>query len=152
MAYDIEVRRLERRYTAVVRTRCPRDKIADTIGGIFDEVMARINTTGAQPTGGVFGRYEPGMSDVGIEAGFTIAQPIAPAGRVEAGELPGGEAAVTLHVGDYGGVAAAYEAIEAWMRQHEREPAGVPWELYLTPPEVEPQRTEVFFPLRPKDR
>jgi effector-binding domain-containing protein len=151
MGYEIEVRRLQPQHTAVVRTRCPWDKIAETLGGIFGEVMARIGATGAQATGGVFGRYDPGMSDVGIEAGFTVAAPITPAGRVEASELPGGDAAVTLHVGDYGSVAAAYEAIEAWMREQGREAAGPAWELYLTPPEEQPQRTEVFFPLRPKN-
>lgn len=149
MSYEIELRHLEPQHTAVVRARCAWGNIAETLGSIFGEIMSRITATGAQMTGGAFGRYDPGMSDVGIEAGFTIAAPIVPAGRVEASELPGGEAAVTLHVGDYAGVAAAYEAVEAWMLEHGREAAGPAWELYLTPPEEQPPRTEVVFPLRP---
>jgi AraC family transcriptional regulator len=149
MSYDIEVRRLERQDTAVVRARCAWDQIAPTLGSIFGEVMAHLGATGAVPAGGAFGRYTPRGAEVDIEAGFTVTAPIAAGGRVEAGELPGGDAAVCLHVGPYEQVAAAYEAVQAWIAEHGRELAGAPWEVYLTPPEEQPPKTEVVFPLRP---
>jgi effector-binding domain-containing protein len=150
MSYEIQIRQLERQDTAFVRATCRWDEIGAVLSGIFAEVTAQISASGAQPTGGAFGRYTPGETEVGIEAGFTIATPIVSAGRVEAGELPGGEAAVCLHVGPYDAVAAAYEAIETWIREQGREASGAAWEVYLTGPEVQPPRTEVVFPLRPK--
>ncbi len=147
MGYDIEVRLLERQHTAVVRAKCRRDEIADTLGGIFSEVWSLIGATGAQPAGVAFARYTPEAADIAIEAGFTVAAPVARAGRVEPGELPGGEAAVCLHIGAYEEVAAAYAAVQTWMKEHQRVLSGAPWEAYLTPPEEQPPRTEVVFPL-----
>ncbi len=149
MTSDIEVRQLEPQHTAVVRAKCRWDQIAETLGGIFGEVWSQISAAGAAPTGGAFGRYTPEGADVIIEAGFTVAAPMTPGGRVVQGELPGGEAAVCLHVGPYEEVAAVYEAVQAWMREHQRQPRGAPWEVYLTPPEEQPPRTEVVFPLLP---
>ena len=149
MGYDIEVRQLQRQDTAVIRAKCRWDQLGDTLSGIFAEVWSHINTTGAQPTGIAFARYRPETAEVGIEAGFTVAAPIARGGRVEPGELPGGEAAVCLHVGPYEEVAAAYEAVQTWMAEHQREANGAAWEVYLSPPEEQPPRTEVVFPLRP---
>ena len=148
MGYDIEVRQLERQDTAVVRAKCRLDQIGETLGGIFSEVWSLIGATGAQPTGVAFARYAPEAAEISIEAGFTVAAPIARGGRVEPGVLPGGEAAVCLHIGAYEDVTAAYEAVQAWMKEHQREPNGAPWEVYLSPPEEQPPRTEVVFPLR----
>jgi effector-binding domain-containing protein len=150
MSYSIEVRRLDRQDAAVVRARCRWDQISDTLGGIFSEVWSAISASGGAPLGGAFGRYTPQGDEVEIEAGFTVAGPVTPSGRVESSELPGGEAAVCLHVGPYDQVAAAYEAVVSWMSANGRTPAGAPWEVYLTPPEEQPPKTEVVFPLGPQ--
>ena len=51
-----------------------------------------------------------------------------------------------------GALAAAYDAITAWMGQQGREPAGAPWEAYWTGPDTvtDPAeyRTEVLWPIR----
>lgn len=148
MQYDIRVENLQRQDTASVHTTCTTDEIAEPLSAIFSEVMAHIAASGVHPTGGAFGRYVPEQDGFQVEAGFTVSAPIPAAGRVVPGELPGGEAATCLHIGPYDEVAAAYEAIDSWLREHHREASAPPWELYLTGPEVQPPQTKVFFPLR----
>ena len=148
MGYDIQIKNLQRQDTAVVHATCGLDEIGDVLAGIFSDVMAHILASGVQPAGGAFGRYEPVESGFRVEAGFTVTAPVVAAGRVEPGELPGGEAATCLHVGTYESVSEAYEAVESWMREHHREASGPPWEVYLTGPEAQPPQTEVVFPLR----
>jgi effector-binding domain-containing protein len=73
--------------------------------------------------------------------------------HVVAVELPAGEVACTTHIGPYEGLPQAYEAIEAWMKQHGREAAGSTiWEEYLTGPETPPEqtRTDIYGPLKPR--
>ncbi len=148
MGYEIRIKKLQRQDTAVVHASCGLEEIGEVLSGIFSEVMAHILASGVQPAGGAFGRYEPVQAGFRVEAGFTVTAPVVAAGRVEPGELPGGEAATCLHVGPYEGVAEAYEAVESWMREQGREASGPAWEVYLTGPEAQPPQTEVFFPLR----
>ena len=45
-----------------------------------------------------------------------LLQEVAGEGDVQSGELPAGDAAVTVHVGRFEEMQAAYQAIESWMR------------------------------------
>ena len=55
-------------------------------------------------------------------------------------------ATTTLHRGGYEQVAAAYSALEQWMRDNGYEPAGAPWETYLDGPDVAEPRTVITWP------
>jgi len=84
-----------------------------------------------------------------FEAGFPISGEISKdtqAPEVVASELPGGKAATTQHKGSQETSDRAYHAIEAWMKQHGRTPAGPPFEVY----EGEAgQGMRVYFPIAP---
>ena len=149
MDYAIELRTLERTDTAAVRLTTTMPRIGADIGQAFGEVMQYLQANGIQPTGLAFARFHSMGEEIDMEAGFSVPGAITGAGRVRPGELPAGEAAVTLHAGPYDAIGPAYEAIEAWLAAHNRKAAGAPWEVYLTPPDVQPPRTEVVFPLLP---
>jgi effector-binding domain-containing protein len=150
MSYLVETVELPEQPSAVVRGRVTHQGIAAFLGRAFGEVMAVVAPQGLAPAGPAFGRYRP-TDDGGwdIEAGFTLARPLDGAhGDVEPATLPGGLAARTLHVGDYSGVGAAYQALDSWLAEHGYTPSGQPWECYLDGPEVASPRTEVYQPCR----
>jgi effector-binding domain-containing protein len=84
-----------------------------------------------------------------IEAGVPVDQPIPGEGPIEAGELPGGSVASTVHLGPYNGLGAVHEEITRWMSERGLRASGSPWEVYESPPDEEPARTrtEVCWPL-----
>ena len=149
MSYDIELVNVLEQPAAVVRARVAHHGIAEFLGPAFGDVMTALQRQGLQPAGPPFGRYRP-AEDGGwdITAGFPVGDTVTAEGRVEAMTLPGGPVARTLHVGDYGSLAMAYEAVSAWLGDHGYTAAGEPWECYLDEPEVVPPRTEVWFPCR----
>jgi effector-binding domain-containing protein len=149
MSYDIELVNVLEQPAAVVRARVEHNGIAEFLGPAFGDVMTALQRQGLQPAGPPFGRYRP-TEDGGwdITAGFPVGDTVAAEGRVEALTLPGGPVARTLHVGDYGSLAMAYEAVSAWLGDHGWTAAGEPWECYLDEPEVVPPRTEIWFPCR----
>ncbi|HET8616715.1 MAG TPA: GyrI-like domain-containing protein [Actinomycetales bacterium] len=151
MGYDVTTVELPEQPTAVVRGTVPTEGIAAFLGRSFGEIMAVVGPAGLQPAGPAFARYTAGgASGWQVEAGFVLPRPLDGArGNVEPCSLPGGTAARTLHVGDYGGVGSAYEAIGAWLPEHELEASGPPWECYLDGPEVAQPRTEVYQPCQP---
>lgn len=157
MEYEISVAERDEVPTAVVRAEVPVPNIGEFLGGAFGEVMGAISAVGVFPAGPPFARYDFVQVPTGdapeaflVEAGFPVSAPVAPSGRVEPGTLPGGPAAVTVHVGPYQNVAAAYSAIEGWLGEQSMVATGAPWESYLDDPaEVPEPHTEVVWPCGP---
>ena len=52
-----------------------------------------------------------------VEIGFPVASAAAGSGRVKAGTLPGGKAAVTLHAGPYTKIGEAYNRLTAFVKE-----------------------------------
>jgi effector-binding domain-containing protein len=99
-----------------------------------------------------FARYwAVNVDRIDVEAGVVVASALAGTGDIEAGSLPGGDAAILEYFGPYGDMEPAYRELEKWVRDQGRQPAGSPWEVYYSDPEQEPDpqkwRTEIVMPL-----
>jgi effector-binding domain-containing protein len=84
-----------------------------------------------------------------VEVGVLVSGSFEAEGRVIPSELPGGEVATAIHLGDYARLGVTHDAVRDQIAAHGREPAGPLWEIYghwrATPSELE---TEVFWLLR----
>ncbi|MHB8796609.1 MAG: GyrI-like domain-containing protein [Candidatus Nanopelagicales bacterium] len=147
MDYDISVTDLAAQDTAVVRGHAAMDGIPGFLGEAFGAVIAAVG--GPRGVAGPpFARYDMADGGFAIEAGFPVGAPAAEGPDVVAASLPGGPAAVTMHVGAYDLLAEAYAALEAWLPAHGYRVAGAPWETYLDGPEAAEPRTVVTWPCR----
>ena len=157
MSYPVTLRVKEPRHALVVRGRMPSDALPAFFGSAYGELFPYAIQHGAPPDGPPFARF-PGITtgtaagvEIDVEAGVFVAREIEGSGRIEHRLLPGGDAAITEHIGPYEEMRPAYMALEAWMREHDRSPAGGPWEIYYSDPAQEPDpqkwRTEIVWPL-----
>jgi effector-binding domain-containing protein len=133
------------------------------VGALFGLHMAnvadRIADLGGTPAGPPYARYhEFGPERADIEFGIPVASPVpnlrplaeCEPGEVGAGELPGGPAAITLHMGAYPGLGGAYERLQSWIPAQGRTPGVAPWESYINDPTEVAEadlRTEVIWPV-----
>jgi effector-binding domain-containing protein len=152
--YEISQVDLVESPTAVVRATLTVAQLGPWLAQAYGAVAAYLSVHGAGPVGMPFARYHPlGGDRFEVEAGFGATREVAGAGQVVASRLPGGPAVKTWHVGPYDALAGAYEAVEAWVREHGGTPAGDPWEIYhsdaVTEPDPASWRTEVVAPYRP---
>ena len=127
-------------------------KVPHLMGELFGEVYDFIHGQGLQPAGMPLTIYHSMEGDgLELECAMPVAQKTAGSGRVAAGELPATLAAVTTHVGPYDGLPGAWSGLTEWMQSQGLEPAGAPWEVYVTDPGAEPDpakwRTDIFFPV-----
>ena len=147
MRYQIQ--RLRAQPAAVVRAHVPVDGIPHFLAGAFREVRAVMAAQGVQGAGAPFARYAMNGRGFDVEAGLPTRVPVAPTGRVEAGELPGGPAIVVMHRGVDVDVASAVNGGREWLAANRWTAAGAPWEVYLDGPEVAEPRTLIYMPCRP---
>jgi effector-binding domain-containing protein len=133
------------------------------IDALFDHhvprIAARLGAAGQAPGGPPYARYlEFGPDGVDIELGFPVAAPVdalprladVPPGDIGRAELPDGDAATTVHVGSYEGLAGTYERLRTWIAAEGRTPGGGPWESYRDNPATVPGerlRTDITWPL-----
>jgi hypothetical protein len=142
----VELAHLQPQSTAVVRAHVASDGIADFLGSAYSEIMIALDEQDLTPAGPPFGRWQPQGDGFEAEAGFPSTGPIAPAGRVQPGMLPGGLAATAVHRGDYAGLGATYRLLSDWVADHGYVTTGQPWECYLDEPGVPEPRTQVYLP------
>ena len=136
-----------------IRATTTTDKFAEIMGSLFGEVYGYIQQCGQEPAGMPFSIYHSMEGDsVELECGMPVGSPLAGTPRVQAGELPSGTMATVTHMGPYEGLPQTWGALAAWISSQGLEPAGAPWEVYVTDPGAEPDqskwRTDIFFPVR----
>ena len=147
--FEITTEVVDEQPTVVADATLRVEAIGPWVRKVFGMIAAAVGSDIAGPP---FARYRMlGDEEFEVEAGFPVAGPVQVVGELRDSSLPGGTAAVTMHVGPYDQLGQAYEALSAWVSEHGGTPTGAPWECYLSEPDVPPERTmtRVVQPYRP---
>ena len=135
-----------------IRATTTLDKLAEIMGPLFGEVYGYIQQRGQPPAGMPFTIYHSMEGDtVELECGMPVASPIAGMDRIQAGELPAGTMVTVTHFGPYEDLGNTWAQLTEWIGSQGLKAAGPPWEVYVTDPGAEPDRskwrTDIFFPV-----
>ena len=147
-----EITQTTARTTAIIRLTIPRAEIRNVMRPGIGELMAVVTAQGIGPAGPLYSHHlkmDPDTFD--FELGVPVTAPVAPTGRVQAGQLPAARVARTVYHGGYEGLGAAWGEFIAWIEANGHTPASNLWEYYVTGPESGPDpatwRTELNRPL-----
>ena len=151
--YDIHAEVRKAQVTAVARAALSVAELGPWLGKTYAVIAGLLAAQGAGPAGPPFARFHPlGGGRFEVEAGFPAGRLIDGSGDVQPSGLPGGQVAVTVHIGPYDQMEPAYQALVSWVGEHGGELAGDAWEVYFSDPSAEPDpatwRTEVVQPYR----
>jgi hypothetical protein len=143
------VTRAEAPYVAI-RTQVSMEALGTAVPPLNQEVFAWLGQQGVPPAGPPFWKYNviDMARSLEIEAGVTVASPLAGDGRVIAGALPAGRYVTLHHVGAPDTLMGANGFLQDWAASQgltfdvSPSPQGDRWgsrlEIYLTDPCEEP--------------
>jgi effector-binding domain-containing protein len=145
----------------VIRAGVRRETLPHTLGSLFGELSAWLESHGVTPEGPPFVRYvfvdDEFDTPTHLEAGFPVAAGVSGDDRVVPVMLPAGRYATVLHSGPYCDLHTTTAELLAWAEKNgmkwDRSADGKTWasrlEIYLNDPECEPdpekRRTELAF-------
>ncbi|HEX6506963.1 MAG TPA: GyrI-like domain-containing protein [Chloroflexota bacterium] len=152
MTPHMEIVPLEPRPVAGIHATTTLADVGATLGRILPEVQRFVAAARLQPRGKPLARYYRYERDlVEMDAGIALDAPGDGDGTVVVGELPGGDAAMAIHIGPYSRMKKTYDELSDWIEQQGRQPRGAPWEVYVTGPSTEPDshrwQTEIYWPI-----
>lgn len=148
MKYEVRLEQLDGRPLAVVRCRASSQELAKVVPeacGLVWNVVREQKLTGA-------GRHVAIYLDdqINLEVGVELETPFAGNGEVVGSATPAGSIATVTHLGPYGRLHEAHQAVRQWCADHGYKLAGPNWEIYghwtdewnTDPSKI---RTDVFY-------
>ena len=128
---DVTLRQLALQPVLCIRATIRVEQLGEVVGDRIQALWDYLEQSGAQPAGPAYVRYYTfGDTETDMETGLPVVEPVAGAGRIAAGTLPGGPAIVTEHFGPHQNLGEAYARLAAWLQAQGREPDGAIWEVY----------------------
>jgi effector-binding domain-containing protein len=136
----------------VIRTRAPVFRLAKVFGEAYAALEKYLAGIGEQPADAPFAAYfNMNIFSLDLAIGYPVHRTLPGKDKIQPYEIPGGKAAVAMHVGPYGKVGSVYKALDAFLRGSHLTKAGVCYEFYLNDPTNTPPdqlQTRVVFPLK----
>tara|TARA_R110002050_G_scaffold300722_2_gene471946 strand:- start:91789 stop:92811 length:1023 start_codon:yes stop_codon:yes gene_type:complete len=134
---------------------CAMDELGNRIANNYGALGAYLGEHSLQPAGFVriiYHTYEP-PSKVVFEPLFIISNPISVTDdRIHASSTYGGKVITATHIGSYETSGMVWEAMDAYLKNHNLEMNGMPWEEYENTPRDEPDPnkliTHIYMPIK----
>jgi len=131
---------VERKLTAVVKTRVPMNRIPDAERSARAKLDATLPALDVGRLGASFTLWRPPVQgELEMEPGTIVSRDFAPAGDVIPSSLPAGRAAQLRLVGPYDRLPGAWETLFDWCRGEGLTLAGVNWQIYEGEDATNPQ-------------
>jgi effector-binding domain-containing protein len=128
---EVEILQLEAQSVLSIRTTVQIAKLGEAMGGLIPALLGYMQQSGARPCGPVFVRYHTfGETATDLELGIPVVERVAGEGRIVAGELAGGPAVSTWHMGPHDKLGEAYARINTFISEQGHEPDGPAREVY----------------------
>jgi effector-binding domain-containing protein len=106
-------------------------RLAEAQGERLRVLWRSVEAGEATPAGPPFVRYHTfGEAETDVEIGIPMVEPVAGGGIAQGGELPGGAAIRTWHIGSHDALGTAYGRLDAWLTKHSRNRTWAAWEVY----------------------
>ncbi len=153
MDYEVVTKSVGAQALAAVRRRVRLGEVWKAWKPALDLVWEFLRTQEGLRTDGhncfLYHQRAPGEDTIVVDFGVQVIRPFPDTGEIVCTETPPGEVAMTTHIGSYGKLAAAHDAINSWRAANGRTFGACSWEIYGDWTDDEAKlETEVVYLLR----
>ena len=148
---NIELLRTAEQPALTIRTRTSADRLPMVIGQGFGQLAAQLGALGEHLAGMPFVAYHNmDMTDLDVELGFPVADPLAGSGDIRYTPVPGGLRAFCMCLGPYSAMKPVYDEMAAWISANGYTPSGSAYEVYYNGPGTPEEHllTQIVMPLK----
>jgi len=118
--------------------------------GKISEYIKKNNLKGVGSAFAIYNNFS--ASTVDMDPGMAVDQPAKGEGDIKASEMKAGNALKVSYMGPYSGLGGVHMAINQYAKDHNKQIAGAPWEVYVSDPMTEKDSTkymtEVYYPVK----
>jgi effector-binding domain-containing protein len=137
MSLKVEIVDVKSQPAATITLKTSQATIPDDLGRAYGALHAYLQKTGVPFAGPPFALYrDVSGPEWTVVAGFPVAKLVEGEGEIEAGETPGGQAAMTWHTGPYDKLAETWNGFDAWFKAMGHDRSGLAWESYVSDPDT----------------
>lgn len=151
--YQIELTKIPARILITIRDTCRTDEINTNLGSCYKRLMEYINTHKLTITGPpvcFYHHLNDSLAD--IEPALVVDRIIDGNSFVSFQETPQIKVVKAVYFGNYDKISEAWAVVETFIQQRQLEPAGPPWEEYITDPMIESDttkwQTNIYYPVK----
>ncbi len=152
MDYQITLKQNKPQPVLTIRKITSVNKLPEEIGRAYGMIAMYMQEMGEQPKEAPYtAYYNMDMENLDVEMGFPVSKPIEGRGEIKSGEIPEGRYVEGMYQGPYSGLAAAYDAINAWLAEKVLNTPGTAYEYYFNTPGQVPDSellTKIVFPVK----
>lgn len=130
------------------------DKISEVMGSVFGEVQDYMDANKIECVGPPYALYymwDEKANKFVMEAGMPVKGKPVVTGRMKLIEYPAVKAVAAVHYGAYETLYNTYMALEKYIKNNNLKQKGMPWEVYVTDPETQPDmskwETMIYYPV-----
>lgn len=152
---SIKVRRdevTESKWLLTIRDTVAAEQIESIHQKLYEKIMGHMKTNDIEQDGAPMAIYHDWSdSSAVIEAGIPITDSVETQGNINLRKSPTGKVITATHYGSYDRLPETYYSINEWIKKNGVMPIGPPWEVYITDPATEPDRskweTNIYYPV-----
>jgi effector-binding domain-containing protein len=152
MSVKIEIVERASVLSLTLKTRCAVEMLPTVIGESYGKIIGYMNQKLIHPAGPPYvGYFNEDMSDLDIEIGFPVDNPVEETEELVMSSIPGGNYIYCFYKGSYENMQEPYGEIDKYMAAENLQSAGVAYEIYLNAPqEVPPDEllTEILIAVK----
>ena len=130
----VTVEMVEPRLLAAVRRRVDLGEVGASVWPALDYVGAFLRSAPGLRTDGpnvfLYHHASAGAGQMDVDFGVEVTRSFEPSGEVRAVEVPGGRAAVAVHVGSYTKLHDTHQALHRWCEGNQLRIGSHSWEIY----------------------
>jgi effector-binding domain-containing protein len=128
---DIQITQLAPQPVVSIRATVQVAALGEAMDDRLQALSAYLQQRGVEPAGPPYVRYHTfGETETDLETGIPVTEPVAGAGHIGGGALPGGPAITVWHLGGHDTLGDAYARLGGGVTAAGRAPCGAAWEVY----------------------